>query len=241
MKLKVLASGSKGNCYILQGEKETLLLECGIHWKEILKGLNFNISNVIGCLISHEHKDHSKAIRDVMGNGIDVYTSCGTMNALGDGLGYRWHPLESERLVKIGQFWVLPFKIEHDAAEPLGFLIEHSEIGKLLFITDSYYCKYRFTGIRHIMIECNYSSDILKKNIDEGVVLSMLAKRLLKSHFSLENVKEFLMASDLRKVSEIILIHLSDTNSNTELFKREIQRTTGKPVYFANKGFEFYL
>lgn len=53
--LKVLATGSKGNCYILQAGNDKLLLECGIPYKEILKGLDFNLNGVQGCLISHEH------------------------------------------------------------------------------------------------------------------------------------------------------------------------------------------
>ena len=71
MKLKVLASGSKGNCYILESPTGSLLIEAGIHWKEILKGLDYDISKVVACLISHEHKDHSKAVIEVMSAGID--------------------------------------------------------------------------------------------------------------------------------------------------------------------------
>ena len=55
MKLKILASGSSGNAYLLQSPTGTLIIECGISYKEILKGLNFNLSGVVGCLISHEH------------------------------------------------------------------------------------------------------------------------------------------------------------------------------------------
>lgn len=56
MKLKVLGSGSNANCYLLQSNSgETLIIECGVHLKEIKKALNFNMRNVVGCLISHEH------------------------------------------------------------------------------------------------------------------------------------------------------------------------------------------
>ena len=58
-----------------------------------------------------------------------------------------------------------------------------------------------------------------------------LKKRILKSHFSLENVKEFLKANDLSRVQEIWLLHLSDGNSDAERFKREIQELTGKMVF----------
>lgn len=240
MKLKVLGSGSAGNCYLLQNENETLMLECGLPYKTILKGLNFNLNNVVGCLVSHEHKDHSKSIRDIINNGIDVYSSSGTLKKV-DIKNYRAKIIESEKQFTIGEFTILPFKTQHDAAEPLGFLIYHSDFGKLLFITDSYYCKYKFSGLNHIMVECNYSSCILQRNIGEGLIHHVLAGRLLKSHFSLENVKEFLKATDLREAKEITLLHLSDGNSNALEFKEEIEKLTGKPAYVADKGLELEL
>lgn len=237
MKLKVLGSGSTGNCYLLQGQKETLILECGLPYKTILKGLNFNLSNVVGCLVTHEHKDHSKAMFDLGHNGIDIYASTGTYNALGDGLGHRTNFIKSEVAFKVGSFIVLPFAVEHDAAEPLGFLIQHKELGKLLFITDSYYCKYSFNGLNHILIECNYSNKI----IEQRELPRNLKSRIIKSHFELENVKDFLRATDLAEVKNIMLIHLSDGNSNAAEFKEEIEKLTGKPVYVADKGLELEL
>ncbi|MBO0572778.1 MBL fold metallo-hydrolase [Clostridium botulinum] len=236
MKLKVLGSGSAGNCYLLQGEEETLIIECGLSYKTILKGLNFNLGNVMGCLVSHEHKDHSKAVQDLIKNGIDVYSSKGTFEAI-EVKGHRTNIIESEKSFKIGEFVVLPFKTQHDAVEPLGFLIYQKEIGNLLFITDSYYCQYKFQDVDHILIECNYSNEIL----EEKELSKTLKNRIIKSHFELENVKEFLKATDLKETKEIVLIHLSDGNSNATQFHKEIERLTGKPTYIADKGLELEL
>ena len=239
MKLKVLGSGSAGNCYLLQNEKETLIIEAGLPYKTILKGLNFNLSNVVGCLVSHEHLDHSKAIKDIARNGIDVYSSEGTL-VRSETMNHRGKVIKSEEQFKVGGFTILPFQTEHDAAEPLGFLISHKDTGKILFATDTYYIQYKFNGLKHLLIECNYSKEILERNI-EGGLNSSLVKRLLKSHFSLENVKEFLRATDLSKCEDITLIHLSYGNSNSKEFKGEIERLTGKPVYIADKGLELDL
>ena len=86
------------------------------------------------------------------------------------------------------------------------------------------------------MVECNYALDILQKNVTAGLVPTALKDRVLRSHFSLENVKEFLKANDLSKVQEIWLLHLSDGNSDAGRFKREIQELTGKEVYIARKN-----
>lgn len=244
MKLKILGSSSSGNCYLLEAKNETLILECGLPYKTILKGLNFDLNNVVGCLVTHEHKDHSKGYGEVLSNGIDVWLSEGTMKATCNQKHnqFRFPCLcESEKQFKIGEFTILPFQAQHDAAEPLGFLMHHPEMGKLLFITDSYYCKYNFKGLNHILIECNYSNDILKENLENGSIPLSLRDRIIKSHFELGNVKEFLKATDLKEVKEITLIHLSESNSNATQFKGEIEGLTGKPTYVANRGLELDL
>lgn len=240
MKLKVLASGSKGNCYILEGQNETLLLECGIRYKQILQGLNFNLENVLGCLVTHEHKDHSKAIQDLNNNGIDVYASEGTFEILGI-KNHRTKTVKSEGFFKVGNFTIMPFETKHDAKEPLGFLINHKEIGNLLFITDSYYCEYNFSNLNHILVECNYMKDILDENIENGVIPVSLRNRITRSHFELGNVIDFLKANDLKKVDTLLLLHLSSQNSNEGYFVSEIEKNIGIPTRVARKGLEIYL
>src|SRR5690625_2902647 len=230
--VKTLASGSSGNAYLITDGHTPLLLECGISYRDIQIALNFETSKIAGCLVSHEHKDHSKGIKDVLKAGIDVYASQGTAEAEGI-KHHRLKPIKAKEQFTIGTWTVLPFDVEHDAAEPLGFLIMNKQGEKLLFATDTYYVRYRFKNLTHIMVECNYSMDILEENIESGIVHPAMKKRLIKSHFSLENVKEFLRANDLSKVQEIHLMHLSDSNSDEERFKREIQELTGKPVYIA--------
>ncbi len=229
-----LASGSRGNCYHITDGSTPLLLECGIPFREIQKGLHFRVSEVAGCLVSHEHKDHSKAVQDVMKAGVDCYMSRGTAEALGVA-GHRVHIIEARKQFRLGSWTILPFQTQHDAVEPLGFLLANRAGDKLLYATDTYYVRYKFRDLTHILVECNYAADILKANVEAGLVPPALKKRILKSHFSLENVKEFLKANDLSVVQEIWLLHLSDGNSDANRFKREIQELTGKPVYIAGE------
>lgn len=235
MDIKVLASGSKGNCYLIDDGSTSLLLECGIPIKRIREGLKFGLTDAAACLISHEHKDHSKAVEDVLRAGVDIYTSGGTIEALGLN-GHRLHPVKDRQTFEVGSWVIRAFQTQHDCAEPLGFLLHSKATGeRLVFATDTYYVKYRFPRLTHIMIECNYASDILYRNVENGSVPMVLKNRLLTSHFSLDNVKEFLKANDLSKVQEIWLLHLSDGNSDAERFKREIMELTGKPVYIAGE------
>ena len=237
MEIKVLASGSSGNCYRVGDGQTSLLLECGIPIKEIKKGLNFKLSEIDACLITHEHQDHCKALKDITKAGIETYMSCGTWEALGveDNIWNSSFMIIGDKYqFRINTLGIVPFNTQHDAQEPLGYLIESRVTGeKLLFATDTYYIKYKFRGLTHIMIECNYDLRILQDNFEAGKVPQTLRNRLIESHMSLENCKKFLMANDLSKVKVIYLIHLSKGNGDPERFKREVQELTGKMVIIA--------
>jgi phosphoribosyl 1,2-cyclic phosphodiesterase len=230
IEITALASSSKGNCYRVTDGRTSLLLECGINYRDIQKGLQFQMSQIAGCLITHEHGDHCKSIKDVLKAGVDCYMSAGTAEAIGV-KHHRIKSVEAKKQFTIGTWTVLPFDVQHDVSEPLGFLLMNKQGEKLLFATDTYYIKYKFKGLTHIMVECNYSLKILNENIATGRVPKVMRKRLLRSHFSLENVKDFLRANDLKKVQEIWLLHLSDSNSDAQLFKQEIMELTGKMVF----------
>lgn len=174
--------------------------------------------------------DHSKAVKEIMRAGIDCYISAGTAEALGIS-GHRLNIIKAKQQFRIGTWTILPFETQHDAAEPLGFLLANQDGERLLYATDTYFIRYRFRGLTHIAVECNYSLDILRANVEAGLVEPALKNRILKSHFSLENVKKFLQANDLSKVQEIWLLHMSDRNSDAERFKRAVQELTGTEVY----------
>jgi len=217
--------------YTLSDGTTKIMIEAGLPIKRIKQALNFRISEIEGLLLSHIHGDHSKSIKDMVKLGVN----CHMPPATAEGLkidNHRIKPVESDKSFKIGTLMVYPFKAEHDV-EAYGYLILNENQERLLFLTDSYYCRYKFKGLTHIAIEANYSLDILNQNIAEGITPRVMKKRLINAHMSLETLLDFLKANDLSKVEEIWLLHLSDTNSNEELFKREVQEITGRVVFIA--------
>lgn len=240
IKITPLASSSAGNAYHITDGETALLLDAGLSFKEIQKGVNFKVSELEGCLITHNHIDHVKGLKELANKGVEVYLSQGTSDAL-DYAHHRFNITGSFQEFKIGSWVVIPFDVQHDVDEPLGYLLINKLGETLLFATDTYYIKYKFSGITHMLIECNYSELIVKRqieltsDIDDTKNLVSRYKRLLKSHFSLENMMDFLRANDLSKLKEVWLIHLSDSNSDEALFKQEIQKLTGVPVYVADK------
>lgn len=231
MEVKVIASGSSGNAYRISDGKTQLLLDAGIPLKRIAQALDFRVRDLAGCFVTHSHGDHSKAAKELAKAGIDVYTSQGTLDACALS-GHRFKPVKALKELRVGTFTVLPFDVQHDAPEPLGFLFSSNHSGeKLLYFTDTYYIKYRFSGLTHIMGECNYSMDIVQKSVENGYIPRDLVPRLIKSHMSLEHFLELLRANDLSRVREIYLLHLSQNNSDENRFKEAVQRLTGTAVY----------
>lgn len=225
------ASGSSANLYTVDDGKTKLLLEMGLQIKEIKRRLDFGLSRIPFALLSHCHGDHSKAVKDIMKAGIDVYASESTFKELGVS-GHRAKTIRALEQFQVGGWTILPFDAQHDAPEPLSFLIANGN-DKMLFCTDSFYIRYRFKNLTLIAVECNYAPDILAENIKAGVVSREQKRRILQSHFSLENVKEFFRANDLQQVQEIHLLHLSNDNSDAARFKQEVEALTGKPTHIA--------
>ncbi len=237
MQLKVLGSSSKGNCYILENESESLIIECGVNILEIKKALEFSFSKVAGCILTHEHKDHSLSVLNLLKVGCPVFTSRGTIRALGLPVDHhRLYTIVAGTAFQVGSFKVLPFAVKHDVVEPLGFIINHAECGNVLFITDSYYVENTFKNLHNIIIEANFSQAIIEAKVASGSSPDFLRNRVFKSHMSIETCKKTLLANNLSKVQNIVLVHLSDGNSDASQFKKEIEEATGKLVHIADAG-----
>lgn len=230
MILNCLGSGSSGNCYLLSTETETLVLDCGLPIREIKKGLDWDISKVVGVLCSHVHTDHSKAVKDFENMGIPVFKPY---------IG-KWKMAEMDRHYptyygkRTRDFKVFEFDMtdknnrfmhtNNDGSECpcYGFLIEHEDMGKMLYITDTELVKWRFSGINHILISCNYQ----KKYISDS------AKRthVLRGHMELETVKDFIRENKSNALRTVILCHLSSDSANPEECLSEVQKVAGEGV-----------
>lgn len=208
MVLKCLGSGSSGNCYLLSSGTETLIIEAGIPYKRILKGLDFNLMNIVGVVVSHSHSDHSKSAEDFKRAGIPVFDS---------------YDSEAEKQVRTyGKFVIHSFKLEHDVP-CMGFYILHPDMGSLVYLTDTEYCKYRFPNVNHILIEANYDSRLIPEDHPAMV-------HILKGHMELQTTKGFIQANKSSELRTIILCHMSEDNMDYEVMQKEISEVAGKRV-----------
>lgn len=230
MKFEQLYSSSKANLYVVTAANgRRLLVECGIAWPKLQKALKFNLEGIEACILSHEHKDHSAAIYDIMRAGIDVYASNGTFEAriMFYEENRRVKAIANKTLVRLDSFEIYAFEIQHDADEPLGFVIREKATNEsLLFCTDTSFIKQRFPyQFSIIAIECSYDKDILQKRVDENDINEELAKRLLTSHMEKSQATRYIAEfCDLGKCSEIHLLHMSKDNIDRAKTKIEFEK-----------------
>jgi len=100
-------------------------------------------------------------------------------------------------------------------------------------------CRYKFKDLNNIIIEANYCKNIVRRRLLEKGIHEAVRDRVIESHMSIDTCIELLKANDLTAVNNIVLIHLSDGNSNEIEFKQRVENATGKNVHVANKGKEF--
>lgn len=233
MTVQVIASGSGGNAYALHSEGEaSLLLEAGVKYRELQVALNHQVTQLAGCVLSHEHLDHAASAERLTRAGVRVHATPGTLAAL-NLTGHRVVPLSLLEQHRVGSWRVTPFKAVHDAAEPAGFLIEDAQGDRLLFITDSAWCAYTFPGINLVLIECNYDVEMLNGAVMKGKLLPQVAARTIRNHMSLANCIKTLQANDLSHCRQIVLLHLSNGNSHEVRFKQAVEAATGIPTTIA--------
>ena len=164
---------------------------------------------------------------------IFIHATKGTHAALQTSSHHRAKSFEYHKQFQLGNFKIMPFDVLHDAAEPCGFHIHHPECGNVLFITDLIFCKYTFKNLNNIIIEANYDDDIAKRKLND---MEFLRNRIINNHMSLDTCIDALNVNDLTAVNNIVLIHLSDSNSDALMFKDKVREATNKTVTIADAG-----
>ena len=218
MKLKCLGSGSSGNCYLLIASNgETLIIDPGIPIKEIKKALNWNVSCVVGAVCTHHHTDHAKSVKDLEQMGIPVlkpYESSKKISVDGAGWAIQYFELTD----KNRRF--MHTNTDGSECPCYGFLISHPEMGRLLYITDTELIKWRFYDIHQILVEANYSKKIIQED-DPNY------EHVCRGHMELETTLEFLKVNKSMDLRNVVLLHLSDDNSDAEMFAARAKEVVG--------------
>ena len=230
MKFQSLASSSTGNAYLVEDGCTSILIECGLTHKKLQQLAGFHLTALDGCLVSHEHHDHSKCVEKIIRSGIPVYLSQGTARALElpEAVLDLASEMESGKQFVIGSIDVMPFPTFHDAQEPLGFVMQSRVDGDIFaFATDTVNLPYNFPGVGILAVEANFQQDILERceRMPEKT-----RHRISNTHMEIDRLCQCLHRMDLSLCREIYLLHLSAATSHEGQFINKVARAVPRHV-----------
>ena len=230
MNIDVLASSSLGNAYIVSDGTTSILLDAGIPYKELQAKSNFKVNEVAACFLSHEHGDHSRAVKDLLKGAIDVYALSDTLSALGVADHHRTHSVEPLKSYTINTLEIMPVTMYHDVP-CVGYMVYSEKTGeRLFFATDTYKITINPQAIDYLILEINYQKEIVNRLVNDGLVEASIRARLLFSHYELSKALKWLNKIDKSRLKRIYVAHLSGGHSNAEQIKKAIIGETGIPT-----------
>ena len=224
MRLCSIASGSSGNCIYVGSDKTHLLVDAGISGKKVEFGLNsldLTTGDLDGILVTHEHSDHIKGLGVVARKcGVPIYATQGTIRAMENSgsLGKMpegiFHEVTPDQDCPIGDLTIHPFRISHDAAEPVAYRIGQGDrevgIATDMGVYDEYIVK-NLKGLDALLLEANHDVNMLQV----GKYPYYLKRRILgdKGHLSNETAGQLLCRLLHDNMKQILLGHLSRENN----------------------------
>lgn len=229
MQLKVIGTGSSGNCYILtDSEGQKFLIEAGLKKDDIIRGADYKLNKVVGGFVSHKHYDHARsleAIRSYGGNWIVPYETLGQTS----GLAGQYQVDSFANRSREGKW----FHSNGDGSECpcYGAVIRHKEMGCLLYLTDTELCPWNFRNwkLGYVLIECDYQDEY----VEDG---QAKAHHVFGGHMELKTVIDFVKANQTENLKKVIICHMSGSNAEPQEMKEKIEAATGVPVEIAEKG-----
>lgn len=231
LKIQCFHSSSRGNLYGISDGKTTLMLECGVDFKDIQKSFDFKLATVEACLVTHEHKDHAKSWEKVA-QYMPVYMLKETAGALG-AKGYNIKHYTPHEALKLGDFTILPLPASHDAP-CCAFDIYNAETReRVLFATDTSILKEYPRNVSYALIECNYQLEIINEAVDRGHLNNVGRNRIIRAHMGLDTTAKILQSLNPATLKEIYILHLSGRHNDAAYVKKTIEQAVGKPVHIA--------
>jgi len=196
---KCLATGSTGNCYLVNLGGGCIILDAGIPIQKIVE--NVNLNDVAFCCITHEHKDHSKTMNDLLKRRVRVLYG-------GDITTVKRYEINSHKIIQI--------PVKHGECINSAFIIQYkSEC--ILYATDFNLCEYDLSDFKftRVIVECNFIDTLIE-------AIDFKTRRQINTHMSLDGLKIFLDKLNLTGCSEIDLIHMSQGYGNEILMGSSI-------------------
>lgn len=228
MQFVSIASGSSGNCIFVGSDTTSILVDAGISNKRIEQGLNEigrKSSELDGIMITHEHSDHVKGLGVLARKqGVPIYGTKETLDeitkikSLGEFPRELLHPIQPDADFSVGDLEIRPFKIDHDAANPVAYRIQNDHASVAVATDMGHYDQYiidHLQGLDALLLEANHDVRML----ETGPYPYYLKQRILSDHGHLSNDNAGRLLNHILhdRLKQVVLGHLSRENNYEEL------------------------
>ena len=224
LRFSVLGSGSSGNATYVELDGWGLIIDAGYGAVELERRLacvGRHLAGVRAILLTHEHHDHVRGLSSLTRRlPLTLVATAATLKRV----AARIHPqttllsIRSGGHVALERLDVHAFPLVHDAADPVGFVLERSG-RRLGYLTDlgmiSPPVLEALDPVEALIMEANHDVETLER----GPYPWPLKRRILAptGHLSNEGLLSFLRRSRLERCRSLTLAHLSRTNNCPEL------------------------
>lgn len=222
MSMAVLGSGSGGNATLVRCGSTHILVDAGLSAKQLV--LRMEMLGVVpeqldAILLTHEHSDHARGV-DVLlrKREVPVFANALTREALSHKMKSHipWKIFHSGQAFDLGELMINAFRIPHDAAEPVGFILNGNNT-QLSMVSDvghvTHLMREQLRGSDGIYIEANYDPNLLERDTKRPwATKQRIASR--HGHLSNNQTAELLAEIACERLKVVMLSHLSsDCNS----------------------------
>ena len=236
MKFYLLASGSKGNCFLIESDDDVLVIDCGSskhHLVTSFNSVNINRQKVVGVLLTHAHTDHISQLQLFKDKKIYAPFSIGD---------FAIEVIKPYTSFNIKGFTITPIPLSHDSEMTVGYIVEN-KTEKLVYITDTGYVK--SSQYKHIedatyyIVESNHDPEMLMETKRPHYV----KQRILSSngHLCNEDCAEMLDSIITENTKEIVLAHLSEEANTVELAEAVVRERINKSTIKVRAARQFAI
>ncbi len=241
IKIKNIASGSKGNCTILICDNVKLLIDIGITYKQLeisLEENNLDINDFLGVLITHNHKDHIKGIKTLLNKtNLKLLIPQKMLKSLQEEESSikETNCIFIDNTFDIGPVHIELFNTSHDAPVSVGYNIDYNN-KHITYVTDTGYLNRKI-----LTTMMNKDLYFIESNHDEKMLMDgpyprFLKERVISDHGHLSNntTAKYLKKVMGKNTKYVVLAHLSEVNNTKEKAKESLKDIKAK-VYIADQ------
>lgn len=234
MEAFALASGSTGNSLLVRDGSTAVLIDAGRSCRylaQALKKLDMTPDDLSAVLLTHEHTDHTSALRTLLkSHPMPVYLTAPSALYLEDSDAFTdcltVHPVSFT--AEIGSLSVRSVPLSHDSAAAVGYRITGSGVS-LGVATDTGFVtpamEELLPGVSGAYLEFNHDKAMLRR----GPYPAFLKERIAgpEGHLSNDDAADFAVRLVKSGAKRITLGHLSAENNTPEAAMASLMRALG--------------